>query len=350
MIGLALAGALCLGVAQVESAAGSAHILGTSDAPLLVLPRQSLTWATDGFGQVIGVTIPARPLPGRVRSIEPASPLPAPLRTEKGPSSLRIIGKTGKGRERDIAVLQWQGSVISWQRMSVPTAAFESSLAALAQWMATDSFAVVLDDGSQVRIAAEAQELSVDVGTRSGSAATAGLAGVPAGAHLAVPDATAPAAGAPAGTGLVQIGCDELYCRVSTNPDTVVDIEVTRTPPQVRVTSQTPSSLLLERAARELEATDEVMKDAPDDQRAILSRERAIQQARVDELRKAAVSERIRPTEAPIRVCVEDPVTRRVYTTIMVSIVASPGGGKDAAPAGAPPAQGQRSRTGRGAP
>jgi hypothetical protein len=148
----------------------------------------------------------------------------------------------------------------------------------------------------------------------------------------------------------VQIGCDELSCRVSTNPDTVVDIEVTRTPPQVRVTSQTPSSLLLERAVRELEATDEVMKDAPDDQRAILGRERAIQQARVDELRKAAASERIRPTEAPIRVCVEDPVTRRVYATIMVSIVASPAGGKDAAPAGASPAQGQRSRTGRGAP
>lgn len=350
MIGAALAIAICSASVQGAPAAGGSQSVTVPDAPLLVLPRESLTWSTDGFGQVIGVTIGSKPMPARIRSIEPTTPLPAPLKAEQGSSSLRIIGKTEKGRERDIAILLWDGEVISWQRLSVPTAAFASSLAGLAEWMATDSFTVTLEDGSRVRIATESQHVSVEVGTPSGSSGVVGIAGIRAGARLAVPDAADRSGDGKPDAGLVRIGCDDLSCRISTSPDTVIDIEVTRTPPQVRVTSQTPSSLLLERAVRDLEATDEILKTAPADQQAILSPQRAAQQRRVDELRKAAASETIRPTDSPVRACLVDPGTGREYVTIMISIVASPRASTGSAPAGAAGDRGSRARSGRGAP
>lgn len=320
---IALSIALATAAPQASSSGvpSPAHAAAAADAPLLVLPRESLAWTTDGFGQVIGATMASKPLPARVRSIEPTSPLPAPLGAVKGPSSLRIIGKSDKGMERDIAVLRWDGQVIMWQRMSVPAAAFGKSLAGLAHWMATDSFTVELDGRSSVRVATESQQVKVDVGTESGQSAVVPIAGFPQGAQLRVP-AAAPAQDGYAGQGLVELGRDDMSCRLSTAQDTVLDIDVTRAPPQVRVTVQTPSSLQLEHAVRELEATDEVLKGAPQDQQAILGPQRAAQQSRVDELRKSAASERVRPTDSPIRACVMDPVTGREYVAVMISIVA----------------------------
>lgn len=321
---LTLMVALVTAAPHVRASDGSGPAQVAADAPLLVLPRESLAWTTDGFGQVIGATIAAKPLSGRVRSIEPTRPLPAPLSMTSETSSLRIIGTSDRGIERDIAVLRWDGPVIVWQRMSVPAAAFAKSLAGLAQWMAAESFTVELDGGSTVKVATESQQLEIAVSAERGKSATVSIAGFPDGAQLRVPAATPPADGhqASSGQGLVELGRDDMSCRLLMGQDTLLDVEATRVPPQVRVTVRTPSWLQLEQALRELEATDEVLKDAPQDQQAILGPQRAVQQSRVDELRNSSASERPQPTDSPIRACLMDPATGREYATIMISVVA----------------------------
>lgn len=321
-LSLVLASALASAAPQADPAGGPRESHSTSSAPLLVLPRESLSWTTDSFGQVIGATIPSKPLASSVRSIEPTDPPPAPLRVSKEASSLRVIGTSDRGIARDIAVLRWDGPVIVWQRMPVPAAAFGKSLTGLAQWMAESSFTVELDGGSAVRVATESQQVTLAVSAERGKSASVSIAGFPEGAQLRVP-AAAPAADGqqPQGQGLVELGRDDMSCRLMIGQDMLLDIDVTRAPPQVRVTVQTPSWLQLERALRELEATDEVLKDAPQDQQAILAPQRAAQQSRVDELRKSAASERAKPTEAPIHACILNPATGREYAAIMISVV-----------------------------
>lgn len=351
MTALALSIALVTGVPQGAPDVGPGDVRSTSNQTLLVLPRESLAWTTDGFGQVVGATISSKPLPGRVRSIEPTGTLPAPLRFTGDTSSLRIIGTSDRGIERDIVVLRWDGPVIVWQRMSVPAASFAKSLAGLGQWMTAGSFTVELDGGSTVRVATESQEVKLAVTAERGKSAAVSLAGFPEGAQLRVPSArTAEEDQQNQGQGIVELGRDDMSCRLLMGADTLIDIDATRAPPQVRVTVQTPSWLQLEHALRELEATDEVLKDAPQDQQSILAPQRAAQQSRVDELRKASASESPKPTDSPIRACIIDPSTGREYATIMISVTA-PGGARDGAvPLGTARDQGSSPRSRRGAP
>ena len=290
--------------------------------PTLVLPRSVFTWKADGFGQVIGETTACPPLPGRIKSIAPSAKLPLPLGLKEGTSSLRISGTTASGISRDIAALQWAGPVITWQRMSVPGAAFEQSLKALASWMMTNSFAVTLEDGSVIQIGTEPQRLSIELGTTEGATATVGIADVPRGTRLAVPKATPMPADGTMGAGpfLIEIGRSEMGVRIATYPDTMIDIEVTDVPAQVRASAMTPSGVRLARVKEEIAITDELLKGAPPDQQAILGAERAAQQVELDELRKAAERERIRPTEEPILACLVDAVTGREYATIAITV------------------------------
>lgn len=335
MTALALTIALVTAALQSAPAGGGVESQPASNAPILVLPRESLAWTTDGFGQVIGATIPSKPLHARIRSIGLTGPLPAPLGVTREASSLRITGTSDRGIERDIAVLRWDGPVIVWQRMPVPAAAFGKSLAGLAQWMAEDCFTVELDGGTAVKVATESQQLTLAVSAERGRSATVAVAGVPEGAQLRVPAAAPAASGQHAdGHGLVELARDDMSSRLLMGQETLLDIDVTTAPPQVRVTVQTPLWLQLEHAIRELEATDEVLKDAPQDQQAILAPQRTAQQSRVDELRKASASECPRPTDAPIQACIMDPATGREYATIMISVVAPVPAREGAAPQG----------------
>lgn len=290
--------------------------------PTLVLPRAAFTWKADGFGQVTGETIACPPLPGRIKSIAPGAKLPQPLDSKEGTASLRISGTTASGISRDIAALQWVGPVITWQRMPVPGAAFEKSLKALASWMMTNSFAVTLEDGSVIQIGTEPQQLSIELGTTESAAATVGIADVPRGTRLAVPKATPMPADGTMGAGpfLMEVARSEMGVRVATYPDTMIDIEVTDVPAQVRASVMTPSGVRIARVTEEMAITDELLKGAPPDQQAILGAERAAQQAELDALRKAAASERIRPTDQPIVACLVDAVTGREYATIAITV------------------------------
>jgi len=290
--------------------------------PALVLPRAAFAWKADGFGQVTGERIACPPLPGRVKSIAPCTKLPLPLDAKQGTASLRISGTTADGVARDIAALQWTGPVITWQRMSVPGAAFEQSLKALASWMMTNSFVVTLEDGSVMEIGTESQKLSIELGTADRTAATVGIADVPRGARLAIAKATPMPADGTMGTGpfLMEIARSETSVRVATYPDTMIDIEVTDVPAQVRASVTTPSGARLARVTEEIAITDELLKGAPPDQQAILNAERAAQQTELDELRKVAARERIRPTDEPIIACLVDAATRREYATIAITV------------------------------
>lgn len=311
--------------------------------PTLVLPRAAFTWKADGFGQVTGETIACPPLSGRIKSIAPGAKLPPPLDSKGGTASLRISGTTESGISRDIAALQWTGPVITWQRMPVPGAAFEKSLKALASWMMTNSFAVTLEDGSVIQVGTEPQKLSIELGTTDRAAATVGVADVPRGTRLAVPNATPMPADGTMGAGpfLIEIGRSEMGVRLATYPDTMIDIEVTDVPAQVRASVMTPSGVRLARVTEEIAVTDELLKGAPPDQQAILGAERAALQAELGELRKAAASERIRPTEEPILASLVDAATGREYATIAITV-------KDGDPSGVD-ARRQQRRTPSGA-
>lgn len=311
--------------------------------PTLVLPRAAFTWKADGFGQVTGETIACPPLPGRIKSIAPGAKLPQPLDSKGGTASLRISGTTEAGISRDIAALQWAGPVITWQRMPVPGAAFEKSLKALARWMMTNSFAVTLEDGSVIQIGTEPQQLSIELGTTDSAAATVGIADVPRGTRLAVPKATPMPADGTMGAGpfLIEIGRSEMGVRIATYPDTMIDIEVSDVPAQVRASAMTPSGMRLARVKEEIAITDELLKGAPPDQQSILNAERAAQQAELEELLKAAERERIRPTDEPILACLLDAATGREYATIAITV-------KDGDPSGVDARQQQR-RTPSGA-
>jgi hypothetical protein len=301
----------------------------SATGPLQVIPRESFSWKTDALGQVIGETIACPPMPGRIKSIAPAQPLPEPLAAKQTPTSLRISGTASNGLTRDIAVLQWVGPVITWKRMPVPASAFEPALNTLAAWMLTHFFAVTLDDGSVVRVGTQPQQLSLTLGTASANAVTAQIADVPKGVTLAVPGAVPMPADGTMGAGpfLFEMARSALAIRIATYPDTILDIEVTDMPAQVRVSAMTPAGMELERALEEIAVTDEILKDAPDDQRTILSAQRAAQQSAVDELRKKASGERIRPTDEPISACIMDPVSGREYITMKIAV-------RDGAPQG----------------
>lgn len=290
--------------------------------PTLVLPRSAFTWRADGFGQVTGETIACPPLPGRIKSIAPGAKLPPTLDSKGGTASLRISGTTESGISRDIAALQWAGPVITWQRMPVPGAAFEQSLKALARWMMTNSFAVTLEDGSVIEVGTEPQKLTIELGTTERATATVGIADVPRGTRLAVPKATPMPVDGTMGAGpfLIEISRSEMGVRIATYPDTMIDIEVTDVPAQVRASAMTPSGVRLARVREEIAITDELLKGAPPDQQSILNAERAAQQAELDELRKAAERERIRPTEEPILACLVDVATGREYATIAITV------------------------------
>ena len=315
-----------------------------ADAPILVLPRQSFAWKTDGFGQVIGDTIACAPLPGRVKSIVPSVELPSPLSAREAAGSLRIVGSTAKGLTRDIAAIQWAGPVITWQRLSVPAAAFEQSIKSLASWMMTNSFTVTLEDGRVMQVGTESQRLSVELGTAEGSAVSIAIADVPTGMRIVVPGASPMPADGTAGAGpfLAELGRSATSVRVATHPDTMLDIEVSTVPAQVRVSAMTPSGERLAAAEAELAMTDELLKGAPPDQQAVLSAQRQKQQSAVEELRRAAASERIRPTAEPVVACLIDPATGREYVRISISV--KEGTGSSGAGRGTP------SRTGAGAP
>lgn len=322
------------------------------EGPALVLPRACFVWKTDAFGQVIGDTAACPPLAARIKSIAPAAPLPGALSAKEGPSSLRIAGTTSSGLSRDIAALQWAGPIITWQRLPVPAAAFEQSLKGLAAWMMNNTFAVTLEDGRVVQVGTESQRLSVELSTSEGATAAVGIADVPKGMRLLVPKAVpAPAQGSLGeGPFLMEISRSDRSVRVATHPDTLVDIEVSEVPAQVRVSAATPSGARVARAEAEIATTDELLTGAPPDQRRILEAQRASQQAELDELRKIAASERIRATVEPIVACLVDPRSGREYATISISLKDAAGGG-DAS-------QGQRTRDaargaarqGRGAP
>lgn len=343
MIVMCVLCALASGPVQGDDAYASAAPT-VAGGPILVLPRQSFAWKTDGFGQVIGDTIACAPLPGRVKSIAPGTKLPAPLSAREGAGSLRISGTTAKGLTRDIAALQWTGPVITWQRLSVPAAAFEQSLKALAGWMMTNSFAVTLEDGRSIQVGAESQRLSVELGTAEGSSVSVAIADVPKGMRLLVPGASPVPADGTMGAGpfLVELARSVTGIRVATYPDTMIDIEVSEVPAQVRVSAMTPSGARLAAAEAEIEMTDELLKGAPPDQQAVLSAQRARQQSALEELRKAASVERIRPTAEPVVACLIDPATGREY--VRVSIAVKDGAG------GAGAARGMPARTGAGAP
>jgi len=318
------------------------------EGPLQVLPRESFSWKTDSLGQVLGETIACAPMPSRIKSIAPAAPLPEQLAAKRSASSLRISGTAPNGLTRDIAVLQWVGPVITWKRMPVPAATFEPSLKALAAWMMTQLFEVTLEDGSAVRIGTEAQRLALTLGTASSNATTAQLADVPRGMTLAVPKAVPmPADGAMgAGPFLIEMARSSMAIRIATYPDTILDIEVMDTPAQVRVSAMTPSGMQLERLLEEIAVTDELLKGAPDDQRRVLSAQRAQQQSDADELRKKAGAERIRPTAEPIKACIMDPTTGREYVTIAIEVkdgsnADAAGPGRDDAPGAGAPSRGR---------
>ena len=287
-----------------------------------MLPRSAFTWRADGFGQVTGETIACPPLPGRIKSIAPGAKLPPTLDSKGGTASLRISGTTESGISRDIAALQWAGPVITWQRMPVPGAAFEQSLKALARWMMTNSFAVTLEDGSVIEVGTEPQKLTIELGTTERATATVGIADVPRGTRLAVPKATPMPVDGTMGAGpfLIEISRSEMGVRIATYPDTMIDIEVTDVPAQVRASAMTPSGVRLARVREEIAITDELLKGAPPDQQSILNAERAAQQAELDELLKAAERERIRPTEEPILACLVDVATGREYATIAITV------------------------------
>lgn len=341
--------ALCGHTLDVESTGGPFGSRRMPEGLMCVLPRQSMSWPRDSAGQVIGVTCSTKPLPGRVRALVPTGPLPSPLSVKEGLSSLHIVGRTERGMERDIALLQWSGSTVSWQRMPVPAAVFSSSLDSLSRWMLSGSFTVTFEDGSAVRIVPEADEVVVSAGTTLGSVAIEGVGDFPQGAQLAVLDANSLSDGTQAVDRPVTLGCSGLSCQVSPSPGTVLDVEVITNPPQVRVTTRTTSRIHLEQAVRELDATERVLKDAPSDQRAILERERAALQGRIGELRKAMSSERVQPTDTPMRVSVIDPASGRQYVNIMISIVESTRAGTGGAASGAAGDRGIRSRAGQGA-
>jgi hypothetical protein len=294
-----------------------------------VLPRESFSWKTDALGQVLGEAIACPPMPGRIKSIAPAEPLPEPLGAKQTPAALRISGTASNGLTRDIAVLQWVGPVITWKRMPVPASAFEPALKTLAAWMMTHFFEVTLEDGSVVRVGTQPQQLALTLGTSSANAVTAQIADVPVGVTLAVPKAVPmPADGAMgAGPFLVEMARSAMAIRIATYPDTILDIEVTEVPAQVRISAMTPAGMQLERVLEEITVTDELLKDAPDDQRRILVGQRAAQQSSADELRKKASVERIRPTAEPISACIMDPLTGREFITITIEV-------RDGAPQG----------------
>jgi len=304
--------------------------------PLQVLPRESFSWKADSLGQVLGETIACAPIQGRIKSIAPVAPLPEPLAAKLSASSLRISGTAPNGLTRDIAVLHWVGPVITWKRMPVPVATFEPSLKALAAWMMTQLFEVTLEDGSAVRVGTESQRLALTLGTASSNSVTSQLADVPKGMTLAVPGATPMPAGGTMGAGpfLVEMARSTMAIRIATYPDTILDIEVTDMPAQLRVSAMTPSGMRLERVLEEISVTDELLKGAPDDQRRVLSAQRAVQQSAADELRKKAGAERIRPTGEPIKACIMDPVTGREFVTIAIEVKDGTADGADGAVGG----------------
>ena len=321
------------------------------DVPLQVIPRATFSWKSDSLGQVIGESMACPPLPGRVKSVAPSAPLPAPLSSRHSGSSLRISATAGKGLSRDIAVLQWVGPVITWKRMPVPLAQFEPSLKALAAWMMTNFLVVTLEDGSVVRVGTESQRVTVTLGTAATNAATAALADVPAGMTLAVPGTVPMPEGGMTGSGpfLIEMARSPLAVRIATYPDTILDIEVTDAPAQLRVSAMTPSGAELERALAELSMTEQLLSGAPPDQRRILEGQRAEQQSAADELRKRVATERIRPTGEPIKACIWDPASGREFITIMIEVKEGHVGVADAAAGGAASGQDQGVRSGSAA-
>jgi hypothetical protein len=338
MIMLCTMCALAVGSAQAVAAPDG----GAPVAPgtlMLVIPRDSLTWKSDGFGQVMGGSVACAPLPGRVKSVQPSTALPDPLRVSESTSSLRISGSTGNGLVRDIAALQWVGPVITWQRLPVPAGPFDQALKALSGWLVANSFDVRLEDGSVVRIGTESQRLSVSLGTGSQASAAVAIAEVPEGLRLVVPEASPLPPGSELGDlgegpFLVELDSVGSSMRIATHRDTILDIDVSRTPAEVRVSAVTPSRSRLERVLQDIAMTEELMKGAPQDQLDILGPQRTAQQAAANELRRAAAGERVRPTVSPIRAALVDPRTGREYVTLSITVTDATGGDRLAPPKG----------------
>lgn len=335
MIGLLVAISLAQSAAPIDGtrAAGS-------------IPRDSLSWRTDSFGQAVGVTLDCGQMPGQVSMIAPEGELPDPLRIETSPGALRILSVAGApaSAPREIASIQWSGARVTWSRMSTPIATHERALKALAQWMATRCFAVTLSDGQSLTLCAEPQQVDLAVPATGGATVTAALAAVPGGSRLMVLGAAPPPADGQVGEPgkLIELGRTDLAWRVSTDPQTILDIAVDATPPQVRLSVHTPSALWLAEAERECARIDMVMKDAPADQLAVLKPEWEAAHAKADALRARVRAERVSPTSAPVSVTLGDPATGRVFVRMALTIAPADAGGAPAQP-GRPDASGGRS-------
>lgn len=335
MIGFLLAVSLAQAAPPADGARASAAI-----------PRESLSWRTDAFGQAVGVTLDCGQMPGPVSMIAPEGDLPDPLRVETSPGHLRILSVAGApaSAPREIASIQWSGARVTWSRMSAPIATHERALKALAQWMSTHCFTVTLADGQAMPMCADPQQVDLAVPATAGATASAALAAVPDGSRLIVLGAApAPADGQVGAPGtLIELGRADLAWRVSTDPQTIVDIAVDAAPPQVTMSVRTPSALWLAEAERECARIDMVMKDAPTDQLAVLKPEWEAAHAKADALRAKVRSERVSPTSAPISATLGDPSTGRVYVRIALTVAPAEAGGPSAQPA-RPDASGGRS-------
>lgn len=289
------------------------------------IPRESLSWRTDSFGQAAGATIDCGQMPGTVSMIAPDGDLPEPLRVETVPGKLSILSAAGApaSAPREIASIQWSGTRVTWTRMSAPIATHERALKALAQWMVTRCFTVTLADGQSLPLCAEAQQVDLAMPAAAGASATVALAAVPEGSRLSVDGTVPPPADGQVGIKglLVELGRADLAWRLSTDPETIVDIAVAPSPPQVTASVRTPSALWLVEAERECARIDIVMKDAPPDQLAVLKPDWEAAHAKADALRAKMRSERVSPTAAPISAVLRDPATGRVFARISIAVV-----------------------------
>ena len=289
---------------------------------LQVLPREAMSWTTDSFGQVKGASLDAQPLSSAIRSIGPGDGFPPELRCEVRDSSLGIIGTAKGGSVREIASLRWSGPVMTWTTAPVPAASFDQSLKALSGWLSKGTFAAVLESGQTVLVAPAPQLVRMRVDSSGGIIASAPLASVPRGAKLSIlpSEASIEEGGAVDDVALAEISRSDLEIRVQLDAQSVLDIVALTGPPQVRAVANTPSRMRLEAVQQRLASTEELISSAPQDQAAILARERAALLAEMRSLRESAVQEKVTPSAKPITALIADPATGREYARIDIDV------------------------------
>lgn len=169
--------------------------------------------------------------------------------------------------------------------------------------------------------------LRVTLGTGGSASVTFRLPDVPGGARLVVPGAAIWPTDHDLGEGPFLVALDRSdtgSVRVATARDTIIDIDLTRSPSQLHVRAVTPSRARLEQAMQDLATTEARMKDAAQEHLAVLEAQRASQQSAVHALRRAVAAERVRPTRTPIEACLADPRTGRAYVTLSIAVTDDP--------------------------